>query len=270
MKSSLHLWWLVPGSLLALYLLQRQCSYNTCCINTLSHHAVSCCFLILSAMDRNTGKARGFGHVDFDTPEAAASAAETLNGSNLDGRDIKVEVAQARGERTPAAGGDDSGTTVFIRGFDTSMAEDDVRAALQEVFGECGEIKSIRLPSDREAGVLKGMGYVEFATVDAKNKAAELNGTEVAGGELYVDGNVKPRTPREDFGSGGRGGRGGFRGGRGGRDGGRGGRGFGGRDGGRGGFRGGRGGRDGGRGGRGGMRIDTSAGGSGKKMSFDD
>jgi hypothetical protein len=41
-----------------------------------------------------------------------------------------------------------------VRGFDSSQAEDDVRAALQEAFGECGNILSVRLPSDREAGKL--------------------------------------------------------------------------------------------------------------------
>eukprot|EP00983_Pelagomonas_calceolata_P048143 1140933-Pelagomonas_calceolata.AAC.14 len=60
-----------------------------------------------------------------------------------------------------------------------------------------------------QAGVLKGMGYIEFSSVDEKNKAWELNGSEIAGGNLYVDGNVKPRTPGGDFGGGGRGGRGG-------------------------------------------------------------
>jgi len=56
------------------------------------------------------------------------------------------------------------------------------------------------------------MGYIEFSSVEEKNKAWELNGSDIAGGSLYVDGNVKPRTPGGDFG-GGRGGRGGRGGG---------------------------------------------------------
>ncbi len=43
-----------------------------------------------------------------------------------------------------------------------------VRAALQEAFGDCGEVKNIRLPSDRESGSLKGFAYIEFATTEAK------------------------------------------------------------------------------------------------------
>ena len=43
-----------------------------------------------------------------------------------------------------------------------------IRGAFEEAFKECGEIKSIRLPSDREAGVLKGFAYIEFDSVEAK------------------------------------------------------------------------------------------------------
>lgn len=165
--------------------------------------------------------------------------------------------------------------------------EDAAKATLQEVFGECGNIMRIRMPSDRDSGELKGFAYIEFESADAKTKAAEYDGSEACGGYLKVDVNVAPRTPGgggrfgNDGGRGGGrfGGRGGGRGGFGGRDGGRGGRGgFGGRGGGRGGFggrdggrggRGGFGGRGGGRGGRGGMRIDAGAA-SGKKTTFDD
>lgn len=160
-----------------------------------------------------------------------------------------------------------------MQGFDKYQGEDDIRGALQEAFGTCGDISSVRIPCDRESGELKGFAYIEFGSKQAKEAAAELDGSEVAGGYLKVDVNVQARTP----GSGG--GRGGFSGGRGGFDGGRGRGGRGGRfdGGGRGGGRGrfdsgGRGGRfDGGRGrgGRGGMRIDASAGGTGKKMTFE-
>jgi nucleolin len=115
----------------------------------------------------------------------------------------------------------------------SAEGEDATRAALQEVFGECGEVVNIRLPSDRESGELKGIAYIEFGSADAKDKAGELNGSEAAGGYLKVDVNVAPRTPGGGGGFGG-----GFGGGRGGGFGGRGGGGFGGRGGGRGGDRG--------------------------------
>ncbi len=39
---------------------------------------------------------RGFGFVEMETPEAAASAKEALNGTEFDGRTIKVDNAKPR------------------------------------------------------------------------------------------------------------------------------------------------------------------------------
>ena len=60
-----------------------------------------------------------------------------------------MEVTQGRqqgGARQQASSTDTN--TIFVRGFDKSQGEDDVRAALQEAFGECGEVVNVRLPSD--------------------------------------------------------------------------------------------------------------------------
>ena len=60
--------------------------------------------------DRYTGRSRGFGFVTFNDDEAADKAIEALNGTELDGRTIRVDVAQAK-ERTGGGGdrGDDRG-----------------------------------------------------------------------------------------------------------------------------------------------------------------
>ncbi len=48
------------------------------------------------------------------------------------------------------------------------MGEDDVRQQLTEAFQECGEINSVRLPTDRETGALKGIAFIEFANPEGK------------------------------------------------------------------------------------------------------
>ena len=55
-------------------------------------------------MDRMTSRPRGFGFVTMSTPEEAQKAIEALNGSQLDGRALTVNVAKPREER-PAGGG---------------------------------------------------------------------------------------------------------------------------------------------------------------------
>ncbi|CAE6412547.1 unnamed protein product [Rhizoctonia solani] len=47
--------------------------------------------------DRETGRSRGFGFVTYATQEEASGAIATGNGIDLDGRQIKVNLANARG-----------------------------------------------------------------------------------------------------------------------------------------------------------------------------
>jgi cold-inducible RNA-binding protein len=56
-------------------------------------------------MDRMSGRPRGFGFVTMSTPEEAQKAIEALNGAQLDGRALTVNIAKPREERPPGGGG---------------------------------------------------------------------------------------------------------------------------------------------------------------------
>ena len=47
-------------------------------------------------MDRETGRPRGFGFVEFSNDEHARTAMTALNGKNVDGRDLTVNEAKPR------------------------------------------------------------------------------------------------------------------------------------------------------------------------------
>ena len=49
--------------------------------------------------DRDTGRSRGFGFVTFSDDEAADTAVSALDGSDMDGRPVKVNVAKERVRR---------------------------------------------------------------------------------------------------------------------------------------------------------------------------
>jgi RNA recognition motif-containing protein len=56
-------------------------------------------------MDRMSGRPRGFGFITMSTPEEAQKAIEALNGAQLDGRALTVNIAKPREERAPGGGG---------------------------------------------------------------------------------------------------------------------------------------------------------------------
>jgi len=231
--------------------------------------------------DRESGRSKGFGYVEFDDESAAAAALEAKKGFQLDGRELNVDFSVPRQDRTDGApraartndragkfGDQKSNPTETL--FVGNVSFDATAEILQETFAEYGTINRVSLPTDRDTGALKGFAYIGFESVDQAQAAMDaLNGVDVAGRAVRLD----FAQPRPEGDSGGRGGGrgGGFRGGRGGGGdrGGRGGRGgsFGGGRGRGGGDRGGRGGRGGGRGG-----FTTNRGGfgdfSGKKMTF--
>jgi RNA recognition motif-containing protein len=56
-------------------------------------------------MDRMSNRPRGFGFVTMSTAEEAQKAIEGLNGRELDGRALTVNVARPREERSGGGGG---------------------------------------------------------------------------------------------------------------------------------------------------------------------
>ncbi len=55
--------------------------------------------------DRETGRSRGFGFVTFSAGEAADSAVSEMDGTDLDGRTIRVNEAHERPQRDSGGGG---------------------------------------------------------------------------------------------------------------------------------------------------------------------
>ncbi|MHB9007522.1 MAG: RNA recognition motif domain-containing protein, partial [Limisphaerales bacterium] len=56
-------------------------------------------------MDRMSGRPRGFGFVTMSTPEEAEKAIQALNGAQIDGRALTVNIARPREDRPSGGGG---------------------------------------------------------------------------------------------------------------------------------------------------------------------
>ena len=55
--------------------------------------------------DRETGQSKGFGFVQMGTDQEAQAAIDALNGQNVGGRNLTVNVAKPREERPRSGGG---------------------------------------------------------------------------------------------------------------------------------------------------------------------
>jgi cold-inducible RNA-binding protein len=55
--------------------------------------------------DRDTGRPKGFGFVEMGSAEEAQKAKGALDGTQLDGRALKVDVAKEQAPKPPRSGG---------------------------------------------------------------------------------------------------------------------------------------------------------------------
>jgi cold-inducible RNA-binding protein len=97
------------------------------------------------------------------------------------------------------------GTKVFVG----NMSFDTTREALQELFGQAGEVTEVVVPTDRASGRPRGFAFVSFATDEQAAAAIQkLDGQLVDGRNLRVN-EASERAPRpagfsRPFGAGGR------------------------------------------------------------------
>ena len=59
--------------------------------------------------DRETGRSRGFAFVELSSKEEAQNAISSLNGKEIDGRELTVNEAKPREERSGGGGGNRGG-----------------------------------------------------------------------------------------------------------------------------------------------------------------
>ena len=55
-------------------------------------------------IDRETGKSRGFGFVEMSNADEAQAAVSTLNGKELNGRQLRVNIAEEKQNKKPFGG----------------------------------------------------------------------------------------------------------------------------------------------------------------------
>jgi len=139
-----------------------------------------------------SGQPKGFGFINFETPESAEAAVEGIHNTELDGKTLYVGRAQKRHERDAELRHKFEqmkqeqmtkyqGINLYIKNLDDDIDEEKLRA----VFDPFGTIASCKVMSDGKGS--KGFGFVCFSSPEEATKAVtEMNGKIVGNKPLYV------------------------------------------------------------------------------------
>lgn len=128
---------------------------------------------------------RGFGFVTMANMEQCHAAVEGLNGVDMEGRSLVVQVASPEGARRSSMRRDDTGRKVYVGNIDFSTTDD----TLHQIFSDYGQVESCIQLREREDPTRKrGFGFIVFSTTESAEAAVRnLNGIEVDGRPLRVN-----------------------------------------------------------------------------------
>ncbi|ERN03845.1 hypothetical protein AMTRI_Chr05g73760 [Amborella trichopoda] len=141
-----------------------------------------------------SGNSKGFGFINFQNPNDAATAVEKLNGTtNNDDKVWYVGRAQKKSEREAELKAkfeqERNGrleklqaANLYLKNLDDSLDDE----KLKELFSEFGVITSCKIMRDSQ-GQSRGSGFVAFSSPDEAARAvAEMNGKMIGRKPLYV------------------------------------------------------------------------------------
>jgi len=141
-------------------------------------------------LDENN-ESKGYGYIQFATPEAGEKAIAKVNGMMLNGKKVYVGPFVSRRERIQA-NSEKKFTNIFIKNLDEKIDEE----KLKEIFSKFGPIKSAIIMRD-EQSKSKGFGFVNFENTESAQKAVqEMNDNPLDGKTIYV-GRAQKKAERE-------------------------------------------------------------------------
>lgn len=167
--------------------------------------------LNVKVMMGQDGRPRGKAFIKFGS-EQSMNDALALNGSNLGGRNISVELTdKMKGDNQGGQGGFQGGnrqnfqprqnyqagppehvpenTNVMVKNLAFSVDE----AKLQNVFAGCGPIKQVRI-CKKEDGSSRGFGFIDFTSLESSKNALKKSGEKIDGRNIEVN-YSRPRDP---------------------------------------------------------------------------
>lgn len=152
----------------------------------------------LAVVDPATKECRGYGFVTFADAEDASRAREEFNWQSLEGRKLRVEVAEPRHRDSESGKADGSvkkklaaksqevpqPSRLIVRNLPWTIKTSD---QLAKLFMSYGKVKQAYIPKTRR-GLMAGFGFVVLrGRKNAEKALASVNGRELDGRTLAVD-----------------------------------------------------------------------------------
>ncbi|CAM9886146.1 unnamed protein product [Chrysoparadoxa australica] len=149
---------------------------------------------IIVITDRENGQSRGFGFATYSSPQEAETAIAEMNGRELDGRSLNVNISQPRTQRRDSFEVDANDTKLYVGNLGWDTTTDDLRNA----FSSYGNLVDCVVISDRETGQSRGFGFCTYETGgEAQDAIAQMDGVDLDGRQIKVN-LSRPRAPRRD------------------------------------------------------------------------
>ncbi|OQN98863.1 hypothetical protein B0A48_15209 [Cryoendolithus antarcticus] len=163
----------------------------------------------VAVKDPATKQCRGYGFVTFADVEDAQKAKKHFNGHLIDGKKLRVELAERRHREGEDAGADETKAKrqeeqkeakqppkLIVRNLPWTVKTSD---QLTKLFQSYGKVKKAYLPK-RSGGLLPGFGFVLMRGRKNAEKAIEgVNGKEIDGRTLAVDWSVDKETYQKNM-----------------------------------------------------------------------
>jgi multiple RNA-binding domain-containing protein 1 len=132
----------------------------------------------------------GFGFVEFRDKQQALAAVATMNGNNVDGHQILVQLsnnaldaAEERRVDDKLKKSDQEKTKVIIKNLPFEASKKDIKS----LFGAYGKLRSVRMPKKFDNST-RGFAFAEFVTAkEAKSAIEALSSTHLLGRRLVLD-----------------------------------------------------------------------------------
>ena len=145
---------------------------------------------------QDSGRLRGYGHVEYETAQSASSALKA-SGSSLGGRYVTIQPSKAKDQATwTPRPRPDGCRTIFVKNLPYDIPSD----ALRRAFEKFGKINDVRLAVHNHTQRQKGFGYVTFVKETSAEAAVRGQGAvQVRGRAVYVDYDAPGGGPKASF-----------------------------------------------------------------------